>query len=194
MVLKNGKTLKFSICLTWFLLFSLSVFTLDSNNCVNIKDVEHLIKIPIIRQGAHYTCGVAALQAVLLYYNRSDREYQWLCEDDLSEELNTTEENGTDYYKIVEVAQKKGLKAKAQFNMTIDSLIKAINDKKMVICDIQAWAKDKQSADYESKDVEGHYVVAIGYDDNNIYFMDPWTVGNYAYIPQIPTEMIPNKK
>jgi len=30
---------------------------------------------------------------------------------------------------------------------------------------------------------DGHYVVGIGYDSNNIYFMDPATMGNYTYIP-----------
>jgi predicted double-glycine peptidase len=30
---------------------------------------------------------------------------------------------------------------------------------------------------------EGHYVVAVGYDSQNFYFMDPATLGNYTYIP-----------
>jgi len=28
-----------------------------------------------------------------------------------------------------------------------------------------------------------HYVVAVGYDQDNIYFMDPATIGNYTYFP-----------
>ena len=30
---------------------------------------------------------------------------------------------------------------------------------------------------------DGHYVVAIGYDNKNIYLMDPSTLGNYTFIP-----------
>ena len=30
----------------------------------------------------------------------------------------------------------------------------------------------------------GHWVVAIGYNKDNIFFMDPSTSGNYTYIPK----------
>lgn len=60
---------------------------------------------------------------------------------------------------------------------------KEINErKKLVICEIQAWT-DNPPVDYSKSYDEGHFVVAIGYDDSNIYFMDPCTVGNYTYIP-----------
>lgn len=139
------------------------------------------MKIPMIRQGTDYTCGAAALQSVILYYYRNERGYQWLCENTLSKDLNATEKNGTDYWEIVNLALTKGLHAEAKFNMTVDSLVDAINQKKLVICNIQAWA-DNPPVDYKTSYNSGHYVVAIGYDENNIYFMDPWTVGNYTYI------------
>jgi hypothetical protein len=60
-----------------------------------------------------------------------------------------------------------------------------------VICSIQAYADDDKPKDY-TKDGNGHYVVAIGYDENgNWYFMDPsanykGTPANprYAYLPE----------
>lgn len=30
---------------------------------------------------------------------------------------------------------------------------------------------------------DGHYAVVVGYDQSNIYFMDPSTLGNYTCIP-----------
>ena len=54
--------------------------------------------------------------------------------------------------------------------MSYDDLEGFIDKKKPVICLIQAWNGD---SDYDySKDWEdGHYVIAIGYDKNNIYFI-----------------------
>jgi len=58
------------------------------------------MKLPLVRQATGYTCGVAAMQSILRYY-----------------------------------------------------------------------------------ETEGHWVVAIGYDENRMLFMDPSTLGNYTYIP-----------
>jgi uncharacterized protein YvpB len=61
--------------------------------------------------------------------------------------------------------------------------LKALLDKKFpVIVLLQAWSEHKM--DYRNAWSEGHYVVAVGYDAKNIYFMDPSTLGNYAYIPE----------
>lgn len=65
--------------------------------------------------------------------------------------------------------------------MTIADLKKTIDAGKPVICLIQAWA-DK-AVDYSNDWEDGHYVVAIGHDSDNIYFMDPSTLSNYTFIP-----------
>src|SRR5205823_4615259 len=41
--------------------------------------------------------------------------------------------------------------------------------------DFKPWATDWD---------DGHWVVAVGYDKNNLYFMDPSTAGRYTYIPK----------
>ena len=51
-----------------------------------------------------------------------------------------------------------------------------------VICLIQAWT-DRKGNNYAKDWDDGHYVVAVGYDPKNIYFMDPCTLGNYTFIP-----------
>jgi len=50
-----------------------------------------------------------------------------------------------------------------------------------VLCLIQAWPE--RQVDYQKDWDDGHYVVAVGYDETRIYFMDPSTLGNYTFIP-----------
>lgn len=45
---------------------------------------------------------------------------------------------------------------------------------------IQAWKDD--NIDYEFDWKDNHYVIACGYDDHRIIFMDSFTLGNYTYI------------
>lgn len=52
-----------------------------------------------------------------------------------------------------------------------------------VVVLLQAWP-DKPPEDWSQVWDHGHYAVVIGYDRNNIYFMDPSTTGNYSYIPR----------
>ncbi len=65
--------------------------------------------------------------------------------------------------------------------MTLGELKKWIDERKPVIVSIQAWAEKPvhYAADWD----DGHYVVAVGYDEQNIYFMDPSILGHYAYLP-----------
>ena len=66
-------------------------------------------------------------------------------------------------------------------NMTLEQLKKNIDAKKPVIVLIQAWTE--KPVDYSKDWEDGHYAVAIGYDDKKVYFMDPSTLGNYTYVP-----------
>ncbi len=45
---------------------------------------------------------------------------------------------------------------------------------------IQAWGEN--GVDYATDWKDSHYVIACGYDENRIYFMDPYTLGYYTYI------------
>lgn len=46
-----------------------------------------------------------------------------------------------------------------------------------MIVAIQAWAEE--GVDYNNDWDDGHYVVVIGYDSDNMFFMDPSTLGIY---------------
>ncbi len=72
--------------------------------------------------------------------------------------------------------------------MTVQQLEEAINAGTPVIALTQAWTFSSD-ADYDVNEYEkawysGHYVVITGYDDDNIYLMDPYNMGHYAFVPR----------
>lgn len=152
---------------------------------------DNLIALPVVRQGTGYTCGVACAQSIL-YYNGIDFR-----EDNLAQELGSTPEDGTNIDRIISFLNEvtpedgwwlglgtefsDGIGAEKREDMTLEELCAAIDEGKPVICCIQAWYGES-GYDYTDEWECGHYVIAIGYDEENIYFMDPSTLGNYTYI------------
>jgi len=59
--------------------------------------------------------------------------------------------------------------------MTIDELKLHIDAENPVILPIQAWTNNKKTNWAKTWD-EGHYVIAVGYDESNIYFRDPSSI------------------
>lgn len=152
---------------------------------------DNLIRLPVVRQSTGYTCGVSCVQSIL-YYNGIDYR-----EDALAEALGSTPEYGTNVEQIISFLNQvsssdgwwlglgtefsDGIGAQRQDDMTLEALCSAIDEGQPVICCIQAWYGES-GYDYTDEWECGHYVIAIGYDDDNIYFMDPSTLGNYTYI------------
>ena len=134
-----------------------------------------LIRIPLVRQATDYTCGVAAVQAVLGYYDVDVRE------NELYSELRPDTKMGTNTRNMVKSLRLRGFDVSVSTGAQLSELKKALDLGKPVIVAIQAWGK---KSDYSAEWEDGHFVVAIGYDSNNIYFMDPSTLGHYAYIPE----------
>jgi predicted double-glycine peptidase len=137
--------------------------------------VDRLISVPLCRQATDYTCGAAALQSVLGFYGEDIRE------GELAEKLKSNSKDGTAYHEIADFARSRGCSVQVKTGASLGDLKKWLNSRQPVICLIQAWPdrQVKYADDWE----DGHYVVAVGYDAKNIYFMDPSTLGNYTYIP-----------
>ncbi len=135
---------------------------------------QNLIEVPLARQATNYTCGVAALQAVLHYYGHSIRQ------DLLAGALKSGPVHGTNYAEMLEYSRAAGFEAEARTEMSLDDLERVIDQGIPVIVALQAWAEDQ--VEYASDWDDGHYAVAVGYDAGNLYFMDPSTLGNYTYI------------
>ena len=134
-----------------------------------------LIRLPLVRQGTDYTCGIGALSSVLAYYGIETRE------DELAKRLKSDPKKGTAYQKIAEYAQEQGCEVRIVKNMGLDDLKGFLERKLPVICLLQAWGANP--GEYETGWKNGHYVVAAGFDEKNMYFMDPSVLGNFAYIP-----------
>jgi predicted double-glycine peptidase len=146
----------------------------------SVPGIKNLIKVPMTRQATDHTCGTSALQSILFFYGKEIRE------DKLAEILGTTDADGTDPLNILKYVNEtlagEGFKAVAKTDMTTDDLRASVDAGIPVIVVIQAWADDPK-VDWANEWDAGHYVVAVGYDDSNFYFMDPSTLGHYAFIP-----------
>jgi predicted double-glycine peptidase len=139
--------------------------------------VENLIRVPLTRQTSDYTCGVAVMQSILYYLDEKD-DYS---EEILIRELKADPVNGTSYQAMADFARSNGYRVEVRTEMRLDDLRDFIDKGEPVIVLIQAWAESP--VDYSRDWEDGHYVVAIGYDRDNVYFMDPSTLGNYTYLP-----------
>lgn len=139
--------------------------------------VGNLIRVPLTRQSSDYTCGVAVLQSILYFHDAQDDD----SEDTLVKELKTDPVNGTSYQAMADFARSKGYLVEARTEMTLDDIRDFIDKGVPVIVLIQAWAESP--VDYSRDWEDGHYVVAVGYDRDAVYFMDPSTLGNYTYLP-----------
>jgi predicted double-glycine peptidase len=124
-----------------------------------------IIDFPEFRQTFEYDCGANALQSVLAFYGINVRE------EVLIKQVGTTEKGST-IEGIEKVAAKYGLEVRV-CQMTIEDLKKYINKRIPVILLLQAWS-GAESNDYKSDWKDGHFVVAIGYDENRFYFEDPY--------------------
>jgi predicted double-glycine peptidase len=69
--------------------------------------------------------------------------------------------------------------------MTISLLEQYLSARRPVIVLIQAWKDDDDTTPYPINFENGHYVVAIGFDNQNIYFEDPWIHGSITYMRKI---------
>jgi hypothetical protein len=124
-----------------------------------------LMEFPELRQSRNYDCGASALQACLFYYGQEVRE------DDLIKELHVDPNIGAEPAEIIRVAIKYGITPIEVDNMTIDDLKIYVDRGVPVMMMVQAWPDEP--VDWENEWDWAHWVVAIGYDDKNIYFEDP---------------------
>jgi predicted double-glycine peptidase len=137
-------------------------------------DPRVLLPVPGVRQHTAYACGAAALQAILAYYDIDVRQ------DVLIQKLGTNEHDGTKYWEIVRVAREYGLTPTTFLQMTREQMFSELDRGIPVLIAIQAWIEKgdpRNLADWKARKDDGHYVIAIGYDDKRIYFEDPAMFG-----------------
>jgi len=136
-----------------------------------------LASVPDVRQSTGYTCGAAALQAVLARWGTSERE------DRLAVRLHSTPEAGTHPLDIVRVAREFGLSAELREALALSDLEAALAAGTSVIVDLQAW-RDRTDLPWTETWDDGHYMVLLSLDAANLYFEDPSLLGARGVIPR----------
>jgi ABC-type bacteriocin/lantibiotic exporter with double-glycine peptidase domain len=122
------------------------------------------VDFPEVRQVYNFDCGAAAMRTILNFYGFDVRE------DKIMQQAGTNDD-GTNPSGLAKVAESYGLKWKIG-RMSVDGLKRMIDRGMPVLVLIQAWSDDPYP-DYSGWE-DGHYVVAVGYDDRGrIYFEDP---------------------
>lgn len=121
------------------------------------------------------------MQSVLAYYGHG------FTEEFLAKELGSDAESGTDHVKMAAYANRLGIKAEVKTNLKIEDLKPYLDRDQPVIVEAQAYGmKDgvevPEHGLHQRVD-QGHYMVAIGLDQNNIYFMDPSASGSRGFLP-----------
>lgn len=134
------------------------------------------LPVPARRQATAFSCGAAALSAVLAYWIGFDRG-----EEALYGSLDTTPRDGTAPEALARVATSYRLTAHFAVGVTLAQLGAALRQGQTVILDVQAWSAARRHwrEDWE----DGHYVVLVGLDAHVAYVMDPAAVGGFAYLP-----------
>ena len=133
--------------------------------------------VPDVRQSTNYTCGAAALQAVLSYWGIDERE------DRLAARLHSTPDAGTHPLDILRVAREFGLTADLREGLELVDLERAVADGTTVIVDLQAW-RERTDLPWSRTWDDGHYMVLLGMDAANLYFEDPSLLGVRGTIPR----------
>jgi len=138
-----------------------------------------LFSMPDTRQSTEYSCGAAAMQAVLGYWGRD------IGEEDIREMLNTNEEFGTYPDDIIRVANALGLQAEYKENRSMADLENYVAQGIPVIVDCQAWRSVSQyNESWADTWYNGHWLVVIGIDENNVTLEDPYILGDRGLMPR----------
>jgi uncharacterized protein len=135
--------------------------------------------VPDVRQSTSFSCGAAALQAVLHYYGVEERE------DGLMKQLGTNAEEGTHPADILRVAKANGLRAALREGLGLEDLRAALDRGIPVITAIQAWKDEGGPAiAWADRWEDGHYVIVLGLDAASVYVEDPSLLGCRGIIPR----------
>jgi uncharacterized protein len=134
---------------------------------------------PLVRQQTPATCGVASLTSVLYRFERYERG-----ERPLAHELHSNPSFGTNVQDIVRVARAHGLTASWREHLRLSDVRRYLGQGYSIIVELQAWRGPASKAQpWRKVEDDGHYVVLMGMDRKNAYFMDPAVAGKYAYVP-----------
>ena len=129
------------------------------------RNTVKLLVYPETRQTFNFDCGANALMSLLVYAGIEERE------DRIAKLAGTTEKDGTGPDGVLRVLSYYGLPVLAMQKMRPAGIRERIDQGFPTIIAIQAYRESSEP--YAKLWTEGHWVVAIGYDEHRIYFEDP---------------------
>lgn len=132
------------------------------------------VALPDTTQQTAYSCGASCLQAICKYYGVGpDDEWEFV------RALRPDHRFGSDPEPIQRAARRLGLSWRAYAGMTVAELKAELRQRHPVLLLVQAWGRERRAGrlrrrlDYRGQWRDGHWLVAIGYDRDAIYFEDP---------------------
>jgi len=131
------------------------------------------VYVPLVRQSYEYSCGAACLASVLYYWGVWDGR-----EPELYPLCGTTW-NGTPGKGIIEVCKSFDLDVSSRSSLDMEDLAGLIVEGYTVILSIQAWGNYTEDTDMRQVWDDGHYVVLVGVEGDEVILMDPSVAGSY---------------
>jgi hypothetical protein len=139
-------------------------------------DAHIKIPLPSLGQQTDYTCGPGALRPIFKYFGVGPDPDE---EATYEHGMDSDPEKGTPPPELVDFARGWGYQTIAYEHMTIDEILAFLDQGKPVVCAIQAWGTPRNYR----KRRNGHFVTAIGYDDERqrLIVHDPAIKRNRGY-------------
>lgn len=123
------------------------------------------VPVPDTTQDEDSTCGASSLLSICLYFGVGPVE-----EREVVKAMGMDLRYGSNPEHIVKAARQYQLRFHEEQPMSIRRLLRLVGERKPVLVMLQAWGgRPSYKDDWE----DGHWVVAIGWDKNGIYFEDP---------------------
>lgn len=130
--------------------------------------------LPFVKQHTDFSCGAAILRSIAMRFGVGPDS-----EADFRKLLNADPETGVEIGAILDLSDALGLQTSYYKGMTDDELRAELDAGRPVILGIQAHG---EPGGYETTDDAGHYVGAVDYDQDGVYFMDPAIDGARGYL------------
>ena len=136
------------------------------------------VPLPDVEQNRGFTGGAAALMAVLHYYGIDTGS-----EKQLVQIMGVKATSGADPVHIRQGARHFEVQCDEFWHMRFSQLIDCLDAGLPVLMMLQA--RGGPGKDHAASREAGHWVVAIGYDGEVVYFADPDMRGARAYLTYI---------